>query len=189
VGDTPAQGPSGGLSGAGYLQEVSPARQTPPVRSQSARALVAGDADGLLPADSLLPADEHPPAARAPSTTVDMSQRFIFVCYPFVTVRKTFPGWAFKPDAVDIGLGGVSPRHCPEGCPQAGSRSYRTATHRRGLSDVSVGKETREVAFESFDEYGTGRARRSGVRQGTRTRIRVPGPDANEVRATVGSMT
>jgi hypothetical protein len=81
MGDTPVQGPSGGLSGAGYLHEVIPARQTPPVRSQSARALVAGDADGLLPADSLLPADEHPLAARAPNATIEMSQCFIFVCH------------------------------------------------------------------------------------------------------------
>ena len=77
VADTPVQGPSGRVSGAGYLQEISPARQTPPVRSQSACALVAGDADGLLPADSPLWTDEHPIAVRAPSTTAEMNQLFI----------------------------------------------------------------------------------------------------------------
>lgn len=81
VADTPVQGPSGGLSGAGYLQDVSPARQTPPVRSQSACALVAGEAEVEGDADGLLLADEHPKAARAPSTPIAKSQCFIFVSY------------------------------------------------------------------------------------------------------------
>ena len=84
VADTPVQGPSGGLSGAGYLQDVSPARQTPPVRSQSACALVEGDADGLLPAD------EHPQAARLPSTMIEMS-RCLIRCSPFFMVLRRFP--------------------------------------------------------------------------------------------------